>query len=192
MKNICIVIQGPSNHVKELKNAWADFNSDIVFSTWKTDDLSNYEKTDNVILNEFPENSGIRNLNLQKISTKNGIEYAKNLGYSKILKIRSDMIPINAKKFIDIFDEDNFYVLSWINHNHGYYTDYFMCSDVSTMEFVWDFDGTVSCEYPEQVITDRIKKINKPILECYFKMNEENDLYWIKLNKWTKQSFCRF
>jgi hypothetical protein len=43
-----------------------------------------------VILNEKPKNRGISNINLQIISTRRGIEYAKKKGAGFILKTRSD------------------------------------------------------------------------------------------------------
>jgi hypothetical protein len=199
-KDLCVVIQGPSSHVSDLKKSWEEYLPDVVFSTWKEDGISLlYQDSDVVIQNNIPSVFGIRNLNLQRISTFSGIKFAKENGYQRVLKIRSDMTPIAAKKFIGLFHGDdenskkNFYAFSWINHKNGYYTDYFMCGDIASMEYVWDFDGTSSYDYPEQAITEKIKDLDKPIVECYHKMNYENDIFWHKYGgKMLKQTFNRY
>lgn len=199
-KDLCIVVQGPSSHVSDLKKSWKEYLSDVVFSTWKEDRISLlYEDNDVVIQNSVPSIFGIRNLNLQRISTFSGIKFAKENGYQRVLKIRSDMTPIAAEKFVNLFHRDdenskeNFYVFSWINHENGYYTDYFMCGDIASMEYVWDFDGTSpSYRYPEQAITEKIKNLDKSIVECYHTMNYENDIFWHKYGgKMLKQTFNR-
>lgn len=191
-KDICIVVQGPSNYIEELNNTWKLYKN-VVYSTWKNNFLNSCDLIDNIIYQDVPDNCGIRNLNLQKISTYNGIEFAKQNGYDRVLKIRSDMMPTNIDKFLNLFyDKNNFYVFSWINHEQGYYTDYFMCGDIKAMEYVWNFDGTKNYNYPEQIITEKIKCLNKNIVECYNYMCDENDLYWIKYGKMLKKTFNKY
>jgi len=192
-EDICVVIQGQTNsRIVDIRKAWNKYLPNVVFSTWKGDpNLSLYEKSDCVLLNDVPHNPCFGNLNLQKISTLAGIRFAKEKGFSRVLKIRSDMLPVDSDKFMNMFkDEHNFYLFSWINHRDGYYTDYFMCGDTQSMECVWDFDvENTEYDYPEQVLSKNIKALNKNIVECYHQMNNSNDIFRCKQNDFLKITF---
>lgn len=66
----------------------------VIFSSWEEDikiiKQSSYEKNVHFLANERPNYAGSLNINLQAISTKNAILYAKKLKYTYILKTRSD------------------------------------------------------------------------------------------------------
>ncbi len=71
-------------------------NSKIVFSTWQGSRHRDIERIQNlgihVIQNEQPEFPGPSNINLQIVSTKNGLDSLSEMGVSLVLKSRSDGI----------------------------------------------------------------------------------------------------
>ena len=95
MKRV-IIIQGPSSNVLELKKAWLGY--DIIWSTWFGEE-NNYNENDIVVYSDKPNESGVGNLNLQLITTHSGLIKAKELGYDRAFKWRSDMIPTNPDIF---------------------------------------------------------------------------------------------
>ncbi len=80
--------------------------SQIVVSTWVGESGNAIKELENVgasvILNEKPKNRGISNINLQIVSTRSGIEFAKSKGAKFILKTRSDQ-RIYATNTYDYF-----------------------------------------------------------------------------------------
>jgi len=92
-----IVMQGPlcgeDNFTAETVRLYGKLYPDVlvVVSTWKDEDskiieeLLN-EKNCEVVLNEYPEHSGILNLNYQVVSTLGGIKKAKELGKQFVFK----------------------------------------------------------------------------------------------------------
>jgi hypothetical protein len=126
--HIGIIIQGPIeykedftlNTIKLYKKMYR--NAQIVLSTWDTENQQYLEKiykeNIKVILNRYPENSGILNSNYQITTTKSAVEYL--LDKSKyILKTRSDSRIYNQhtlsffQNLLDIFPNDSKY-----NQNH--------------------------------------------------------------------------
>lgn len=175
---LAIVIQGPSSNIDELKKAWDGY--DIIWSTWVGEE-SKYSKNDIVVYNSIPSDSGICNISLQKETTLNGIEKAKSLGYDRILKWRSDLIPNNPKKLLELFVEDKLNFLAW--HNDGkYFIDYFMEGNIDDINKMWDFEE-IHGPFPEKLITDNIfkKGLNNFNFICC-DLNEDNDIYWVKRN----------
>lgn len=95
-----IIIQGPlmlENHftlntVEMYKRYYPECK--IIVSTWKDSDKNEIEKLRahgvEIVLNQSPVCFGLGNMNFQIVSTKGGIERAKELGVSYILKTRSD------------------------------------------------------------------------------------------------------
>lgn len=95
-----IIIQGPlmlENHftlntVELYKRYYPECK--IIVSTWKDSDKNEIEKLRangvEIVLNAPPTCFGLGNMNFQIVSTKGGIERAKELGVSYILKTRSD------------------------------------------------------------------------------------------------------
>lgn len=98
-----IVIQGPSSNVSQLKKAWSGY--DIIWSTWVGDE-NHYDNNDIVVHSQKPSDTGTGNINLQLITTFNGVKKAKDLGYDRVFKWRSDMIPTNPALLISSLSED--------------------------------------------------------------------------------------
>ena len=80
--DFAVIIQGESRYVELLKSAFKGYNT--IFSTWEGEE-SKYSSDDKVIYNSLPRGEfgeyifGPSNLNLQKISTINGLLLAKHL-----------------------------------------------------------------------------------------------------------------
>lgn len=179
----CVVVQGPSNHVSEIKNSFN--NHDIIFSTWVGSEHL-YSETDNVIFNTQPESNICSNFLFQQKSTIAGLRFAKERGYTHVLKMRSDIINVGHDIF-DIFETDKMNFLCWHYHEvyptcPGYLVDYFMYGDVDDLIKLWDIDE-IFCNVPEILITDSyIRKINKIPNFILYELTNESDLFWIKNN----------
>lgn len=169
-----VIIQGPTTDYSTLKDKWG---SDIIWSTWKGEE-SHYSDNDIVIFNDIPNDKGRVNVNLQKISTINGLKKAKELGYTRAIKTRSDLHPTNFNKFISLFKEG-------LNipffHDKGYYIDYIYEGDIDLLIKCFSFNN-IWPSYPEQTITEQINKVyTKENIHYYGNfLNSKNDLYWIK------------
>ena len=181
--NRCIVVQGPTNpnNVLNIKKYWEGFP--LIFSTWKGANTSCYSTNDIVLFNDVPTNRGVRNLNLQRVSSLNGIVKAKEMGFSRVLKWREDMYPTNSDELISLFREDciNFY--SYMNHGFGYVTDYFV--EGPTDDLINFFTSmTITGPYPEHPFTEQIIKLKINNLNFIGEdLTETNDVIWTKRNK---------
>ncbi len=96
-----ILVQGP---VYERPHSTLDIcerycklypDSQIVFSTWESQDLKDFERIQypnfSLVTSPIPLDSGPSNINLQIASTRAGIRFIENLGIERILKTRSDL-----------------------------------------------------------------------------------------------------
>ena len=147
----CIVVQGVSKkeYIEEIKRGWEGFQ--IIFSTWEDTDTSLYEPDDIVLYNSYPADRGISNLACQSLSTRNGFQKAKELGWERAIKWRSDQWPKNGKQFYKLFADEGINLYAWIAHNGGYICDYFMEGSIeSVMEL---FDVPPQGSFPEKNLT---------------------------------------
>lgn len=193
---IAIVVQGTSNYVQEVKDTWKDFKCNLIFSTWKGSE-NKYNSSDIVIFNDEPSLPGPFNFNYQKISTYNGILKAKNLGYTHVLKIRSDYIPTNPKEFIKLLDLNKLNFLKWCYTTflwleyptlNGYLDDHFVFGPIDYMLKLWDIKENF-CFSPEIMLTwSYINKLSHIIDVNYIldKLNSNNDIYYIKMNNYNE------
>lgn len=181
---ILIVIQGASTHVQEQKKAWNGFN--ILFSTWKGEE-NKYRPDDNVIFNNEPINPGPCNFEYQIKSTLHGLIKEKTK-YPYALKIRSDLVPTNAEKFIKCLDADKFNFLCWHEHEvfpncKGYLVDYLCAGLTEEMIKLWSIN-VLFCKTPEIMLTWSYIEKFYPRDVFYFLdlLSSDNDLLWIKNN----------
>ena len=88
----------------------------VIFSTWERSNIINFKKYKNyknlfIIRNKMPNNKCNTNRFLQRLSTYKGMEYAKKIGCSHVLKNRSDMIIMNFRPILwaklSIYKKDN-------------------------------------------------------------------------------------
>lgn len=100
-KSTAIIMQGPlrgeDNYTVETVKFYAKIypGSRVIVSTWTNENpsiIKQLEEMPNciVVLNEYPQWSGILNANYQTLSTFNGIRKAKELGYKYVWKTRAD------------------------------------------------------------------------------------------------------
>jgi len=182
-QNCCIIIQGPSIHVDEIKKTMNGQN--IIFSTWEGDE-DKYIKTDNVIFNKKPQTNGIGNLFYQQETTINGLLKAKNLKFEKALKLRSDFIVYDINKLLLILTSKlNFFF--WHDYDGGYICDYLMAGNIDLMIELWSINKNSNYEFAEKMILENFLKMNLKKEEIYFflkDINTENDIYWTKYKKY--------
>jgi hypothetical protein len=186
--NSCLIVQGPTfcDNVLNIKKYWNGIP--IIFSTWKDCNKDCYSVDDIVIYNEYPTNNGVKNLNLQKVSSLTGILKAKELGYKRVIKWRQDFYPSDYKKLIKLFKEDciNFY--AYMMHEHGYITDYFMEGEIDDMINLFNITD-INVPYPEFAFTKRLFEIDldkKSNFICK-DLNKENDIFWKSKNIWLSE-----
>lgn len=185
MKDFIIIVQGATTYLKEVKEA-LKYNK-VLYSTWQGEEFK-YNSDDIVIFNEIPSYSGPANLNFQKTSTLLGLIKAKELGYKKALKLRSDIIPTNIDKFIDLIDNQCLNFLCWHHHEvypncPGYLVDYLMSGRIDDLIKLWDIKNMNWCNVPEIHLTNQyIQNLMDTVKINYFlsSLGEDNDLYWIK------------
>lgn len=98
---IAIIIQGPLINKNKFTVETIKFYSNlypetlIIFSSWKNDidqlKKEKFRKNIKLIENTIPSYQGYKNINLQSVSSKNAIMYAKKQRCKYVLKTRSDM-----------------------------------------------------------------------------------------------------
>lgn len=96
--NICIVLQGPIvdgvtyENIMYYKRTFKD--AAIVLSTWDDEDpdkISPIRKGGTIVVqSKKPQNCGVMNVNYQVVSSRAGIEKAKEMGVEFVAKTRSD------------------------------------------------------------------------------------------------------
>ena len=151
-----IVIQGPTNHYKEVVECYKDIPN-VVWSTWDDEPLENIEyikKYIPVILNKKPSFSGHLNINMQTISTMGGVNYLKEKGVNEILKVRGDVIITNIIKFLSILKgkdmaflaiakegirKDLYYELVYKHYSHDYPVDLVVYGTTQNIENSFNF-----------------------------------------------------
>jgi hypothetical protein len=185
-KQIAVIVQGPSTHVQEQREAWKGYPH-IIYSTWEGDENQYFEQ-EVVIFTEKPSEGGSGNINLQKTTTIKGLELAKHLGYQQVLKIRSDIVPTNWLLFLDLLKVNKLNFLCWhinsIQNYPQYLVDYLMAGSIDDLTTLWK-----SCESTHPVaegcLMDSFNKHFKiDCLEMFLnKLTHSNDLNWLKYGK---------
>jgi hypothetical protein len=183
MKTV-VVIQGGTmaELVPHLKDAWK--GTPIIFSTWEDSDKSCYDENDLVLYNKIPEEKGVGNLNLQRVSSLNGFLKAKELGYDRVVKWRYDLLPKNSLGLLNLFKDDfiNFYAFH--DHNAGYLIDYFMEGEIDDMINLYTFTD-LNVPHAEVAFTNRMFELEldkKANFICRLLSVDDVDVYWQKYN----------
>lgn len=172
----CIIVQGPTydNSINQIRDCWKGWP--VIYSTWKGYE-GYYTSDDTTVFSELPSTKGTYNMNYQKVSTIAGLELAKELGYKRALKMRSDMWVKNPTQFFNILT-DGYNTLFWHEHRGGYLSDYFMEDTIHNLLTLWDVQPEGS--HPERVLTDRIKELGwiDRVNLVLSELNEDVDVYW--------------
>ena len=197
---IAIIIQGPCTNIFEQIKTWyplvnqticKDITIVPIFSTWKGSEHF-FHVNDICICSDPPEPS-YQNFKHQLVSTYKGLEKAKELDCTHALKIRSDLIPTNPKDFIKMIANENINMLAYANHSYHYYIDYVMSGPIDFMIQLW---GMQEYEYKDIENQPAEVKLSRQIYKILHKdrlfdlqihlfldkLDNENDLYWIKNN----------
>jgi hypothetical protein len=178
----CVVVQGPTHPswIQKVKESWVGYQ--IIFSTWEGTDRKLYDESDIVIYNPIPSECGIKNLNLQKISTINGFLKAKELGWTRALKVRSDFSTTSADGLFSIFDGKKLNLHGWWD---SYITDFYMEGEIE--DVITLFEVPTSGNYPEWHLTKKLydSGLNKKAVCVVKKMVKDvADIYWIPKGYW--------
>lgn len=185
MEDFVIIVQGATTDLRIMKQALKDYK--VIYSTWVGEEAK-YDSKDVVVFTEKPQYVGPANMNLQKVSTLAGLEKAKELGYKRALKLRSDLIPTNIDLFSKLLDNQDLNFLCWHYHEvypncPGYLVDYLMSGKIEDLITLWSIENMDWCSVPEIHITHQyISKLMSNVNITYFlnELNSDNDLYWIK------------
>lgn len=152
-----IVIQGPTQFYKEVVANWLGWPN-VVWSTWEDEPKEAIEYIANnkiyVLLNKRPEFRGDANINLQALSTYNGINFLRNHGVKEVLKIRSDHTISDVKPFLESLYGRKiaflamanaskrggfYYNLEYEHFAHDYPSDNIVYGDINEMSLMWNF-----------------------------------------------------
>jgi hypothetical protein len=184
----CVVVQGPthSKFLDMIRFSWEGYQ--IIFSTWNTTNKRLYNKSDIVIYNPIPETAGVKNLNYQKVSTINGLLKAKELGWERALKVRSDMTTTTADGLFNLFDKSklNLHGYWGPNSKHSYITDFFMEGEIDDIINLFEDDSVVD-KYPEWHLTKKLydSGLNKKsVCVCKKLAKDVADIKWESRSYW--------
>lgn len=189
MKNtISIVYQGTTTFCEQIPIIDYKTSNDAIFSTWDDEPQKNIDIIANkgykIILNKKPKNYGFHNLNLQTISTLNGIKETKN---DYVIKIRSDMVINPLEQFLDIlYKKNKMSFLCFHNHDSGYVCDYINYGEKSDMILWWDCLQQDNQKIPPEVqllMNFLIKKSISCDYQKYPNIKDIFDFFLLDINK---------
>lgn len=178
----CVVVQGQTypNYVDLVRKSWEGYQ--IIFSTWDNTDRKYYNEDDIVIYNPIPSTSGVKNLNLQKVSTINGFLKAKELGWNRALKSRSDFVTTTADGLFELFDKTKLNLHGYWNE---YINDFYMEGEID--DILTLFDVEPMGPFPEWNLTKKLydSGLNKKS-QCIVSKLEYNkaDIKWERMGYW--------
>jgi hypothetical protein len=178
----CVVVQGQTypSYVDSVRESWEGYQ--IIFSTWDNTDKSHYREDDIVVYNPIPADCGTKNLNLQKVSTINGFLKAKELGWDRALKTRSDFVTTTADGLFGLFDKTK---LNLHGYWDGYINDFYMEGEIDDIITLFEVD--VNGNFPEWKLTKKLydSGLNKKSV-CIVNKLEYNkaDIKWERMGSW--------
>lgn len=151
-----IVIQGPTDYCKYIVPVYRNIEN-VVWSTWVDELPENIEYIKQhmpVILDTKPANPGYLNVNLQLVSTSNGIKYLKDKGVTEMLKIRGDILVNKLGLFLSLLKgkqmaylaigkkdarKDIYYELVYPHYSHDYPPDQVIYGSIENLEKAYGF-----------------------------------------------------
>jgi hypothetical protein len=152
-----IVIQGPTNYCKEVAPIYKDIPN-VVWSTWEDEPLENIEYIKqhmDVVLCKKPSFPGYLNINMQTVSTLEGIKYLQKKGVTEILKTRGDIIITNLNIFLEKLKtkkmaflaiakegarRDLYYELIYPHYSHDYPVDLVLYGFIENINNAFNFN----------------------------------------------------
>ncbi len=190
MNKFAIVVQGPTDLacLNVILNEFAGYT--IIYSTWDGQvarrllELSHRPKGGEFLvhLQANPKISGVANLNLQKLSTLGGLERARAIGFKRVLKWRSDQVPVRFQSaLLGLENSKSFGFLHWHEHRHGYLVDYAIFGEIDDVATL--FDVSPFGPYPEYNLTANLfgSGLNR-ISKCFGDLLDSKgpDIFWPK------------
>lgn len=183
----CVVVQGASYDfiIPKLRKCWEGYQ--IIFSTWEGENKSLYFDSDIVVYSPQPKDRGIINFNYQKVSTLAGLEKAKELGWDRVVKWRSDLVCKNADGLFELFNPDSLNLYAWVTIGVGYITDYFMEGEIDDLYKMFD---THCEEFAEKMVTHKIydNGFNKKANYILNEVTGPNDIYFERKDFWLSEN----
>ncbi len=138
----CVVLQGPiyQHCLPNLCNIIASVPNCII-STWKNENPEYIQILQNanplkILLNDKPVPAGAQNLNYMTHSTSTGIDAAEELGFTHVLRFRTDYSASDFAKFLHICESMNpnkLVFMCWFTSHHHYLIDYFTFGPIPLM-----------------------------------------------------------
>lgn len=127
----------------------------VVLSTWTSEKDKIPKGTFKVVFNEKPQNLGVTNRNLQRVSSDAGLRYLEELGCTHVLKWRTDMLPtsLDLNKLLEwsafhVPEGCSSRLVTCAFRNLTVREDYFSSipdlfafADIQTMKLLWGADG---------------------------------------------------
>lgn len=183
----------------------------VIYSTWINQSLDLINEDVIVLKNEYPENFGIENRNVQRYATYIGLMKAKELNCTHILKWRSDLFGISlckktllSKYHIAIKNlgiNDIVITTAWRNLTVvpdwlSSFPDMFMFSTIDMMTLIWDIqdiDLSKSFNMPKLMLDElNIKNLDNNYI--IYNSNKYEVKYFfdshVEFYAWVKYRLC--
>jgi hypothetical protein len=172
-----LIIQGPLSYLNSLKNCYRD---DVIISTWE-DEICESSSFSKIVKSSYPTIAGNKNCNLQFKSTYEGCVLAKKLGYTQVIKIRSDILIPEYERLLDLLDLSKLNFFSFHNWDGGYYGDYIIGGPIDEMLLLFEKFDYVENIPPEKMLLSRLKYTPNSVLKVLIEHNI--DCYSLKWQK---------
>ena len=203
--NVCIVMQGPIatehgftvNTLELYRKLYP--GTPVILSTWKGEDSGSIRKIRalgvEVIENVPPQNRGPQNINMQIVSTRNGIRRAEENGCTHVLKTRTDlrMYAPNALTFLTsllgAFPGHRIVTTSLNSYKYRLYnaSDMTMLGGIDEMLRYWDcpLDARTAVEGPYASILDFARqRLGEVYLCTHYLESMGRTLRWTIEDSW--------
>jgi hypothetical protein len=181
----CVVIQGSVNGdiLPKIRKSFEGYQ--LIHSCWDGDDTSHFNESDIVVVNKKPEDVGPGNFYLQRKTTIEGMKMAKELGWNRALKWRSDLWVVGDLWSTFDFNKLNLYF--WVKELNGYLCDFFMEGDIDDIITLYDTDiPKWKWNYPEFGITLQMFKngLDTKVKLMGSELGNGVDIRWEKNDIW--------
>ena len=169
-----------------------------IISTWNNADTASIDKLRAndfmIIQSTFPDNIAFRSSNYQHFSYLHGIKFARNLGATHVLRMRSDMYCTNITRMLEIYQElycNKPIFITYYTHDGGYLIDY-ACMFALTFydNFTFTYQTSDDPQFTEKYLQETYFGSSEwngiePQITLSLKLLLENDIDFL----WLKQEY---
>lgn len=196
---IAIVITGilKPEYIQSLIECYKNSKYTKIISTWDYTESILIKKLENhgfiVITSSYDKNIYEHSVNYQNITSKAGYVYAKSIGCSHIIRIRTDIIVSNINLLLDKYKEiysihKKPIFLTYFHHDKGYLSDLLYFFDIDkAIDYVTPLINSDDKRFTELFLQENFFDTNdiKSIIErVNFSIgilkNNNIEFYWIK------------